>query len=182
MDKAAFDALYRAHYRRVFGICRRLLGEAGSPEDAAQEVFMRGFKTIGRYDESAPFGPWIGAIARNHCIDQLRKRQRLKTIFADAEAPAEALEDPADNAIETLISDHDAGRITAAVDALPESYRLPIVLAYYGDASYEEIAANLNITPNHVGVLLLRGRQRLRKLLDTDQGEETQNNQQGERQ
>ena len=177
MDKAAFDALYRTHYRRVFGICRRLLGEAGGAEDAAQEVFMRGLKTLGRYDESAPFGPWIGAIARNHCIDQLRKRQRLASLFADAEPPPEALEDPAASADEQLINAYDAERITAAVDALPESYRLPIVLAYYSEASYEEIAASLDITPNHVGVLLLRGRRQLRKLLAVQNNDE-----QGERQ
>ncbi len=182
MEKAAFDALYRAHYRRVLGICRRLLGEAGGAEDAAQEVFMRALKTIARYDESAPFGPWIGAIARNHCIDQLRKRRRLASILEDAEAVPEALEDPAEAIVDSLISEHDAESIAAAVDALPESYRLPIVLAYYGEASYDDIAASLDVTPNHVGVLLLRGRRRLRELLASAALDEQPGNQQGERQ
>ena len=169
MDRAAVDDLYRANYRRVLGICRRLLGEAGGAEDAAQEVFMRGLRSLARYDETAPFGPWIGAIARNYCIDALRKRKRLNALFSDAEVAEADLEAPATGPVDTLISDSDAAVVTAAVDALPESYRLPIVLAYYGEASYEEIAESLDITPNHVGVLLLRGRQRLRKLLEEQQ-------------
>jgi RNA polymerase sigma factor (sigma-70 family) len=65
--------------------------------------------------------------------------------------------------VASLISAHEADAITAAVEALPEQYRLPIVLAYYADASYDEIANTLGITPNHVGVLLLRGKRRLRQ-------------------
>ena len=58
-----------------------------------------------------------------------------------------------------------SGKVRAALAALPEKYRLPIVLAYYNDASYDEIAEALGISRNHVGVLLLRGKQALRKAL-----------------
>ena len=57
------------------------------------------------------------------------------------------------------------GAITRAVEALPDQYRLPIVLAYYAEASYQEIADTLGITVNHVGVLLLRGKKHLRDSL-----------------
>lgn len=124
---------------------------------------MRGYRAFGRYKSRDPFGPWIGTIATNYCIDVLRQRRRLSELFTDS--PNEVLEptDPAENGVASLISAHEADAITAAVEALPEQYRLPIVLAYYADASYDEIANTLGITSNHVGVLLLRGKRRLRQ-------------------
>jgi len=162
MNRASFDALYREHYRRVLTLCRRMLGGTADAEDAAQEAFMRGYRAFGRYTTEEPFGPWIGTIASNYCIDVLRRRKRLAEVFSDATAEGAEVVDTAANGIEPLISSHEANAITRAVEALPDQYRLPIVLAYYGDASYDEIANTLGITANHVGVLLLRGKQRLR--------------------
>jgi RNA polymerase sigma-70 factor (ECF subfamily) len=165
MIKAGFDALYREHYHQILGLCRRMLGGSADAEDAAQEVFMRGYQAIGRYKSRDPFGPWIGTIATNYCIDVLRQRKRLQDLFSGASLEEENLSGPSVNGVGTLISAHEASTITRAVEALPDQYRLPIVLAYYADASYEEIANTLEITANHVGVLLLRGKERLRREL-----------------
>ena len=163
MSKAAFDALYREHYYQIRAQCRRMLGSEFDAEDATQEVFMRGYRAFGRYKARDPFGPWIGTIATNYCIDVLRRRQRLKDVFAEVSDDVADPPDPSEDGLGTLISSHDAQAITQAVEALPEGYRLPIVLAYYSDASYDEIAKTLGVTANHVGVLLLRGKQRLRR-------------------
>ena len=165
MNRAAFDALYREHYPYIRRFCRRMLGSTHDAEDAAQEVFMRAYRAFGRYRASDPFKPWISAIASNYCIDLLRSRGRFNEVFAEADT-AEP-EDPATNGVAALISSYEGEAITRAVQALPDKYRLPIVLAYYADASYEEIADNLGITSNHVGVLLSRGRDQLRRDLST---------------
>ena len=169
MNRASFDALYREHYPRVLGLCRRMLGGAlggvSDAEDAAQEVFMRGYRAIGRYRPGQPFGAWIGAIATNYCIDLLRRRQRWGRLFSDEPSAPEEFPDPAEHGVASLIAAHDATAISRAVDALPEKFRVPLVLAYYADATYEEIATTLGITRNHVGVLLLRAKQRLRGAL-----------------
>jgi len=140
-----------------------MLGSPHDAEDAAQEVFMRAYRAFGRYRSRDPFGPWIGTIATNYCIDVLRSRGRFNALH-DANDEAEP-EDPTDNGAAVLISDYEAQAITQAVEALPDRYRLPIVLAYYADASYEEIADSLGITTNHVGVLLSRGKEQLRRHL-----------------
>ena len=171
MKKAAFDALYREHYHYVLGLCRRLLGQAADAEDATQEVFVRAYRSFGRYRPEDPFGPWIGAIAGNYCIDVLRGRQRRSDLFSDA-AEAEPESDPQENGVAPLIRAHDAQTVNRAVEALPEQYRLPIVLAYYSDASYDQIAEALGITRNHVGVLLLRAKKKLREQLTTRPAEE----------
>jgi RNA polymerase sigma-70 factor (ECF subfamily) len=164
MTRAAFDELYRAHYHQILGLCRRMLGGAMDAEDAAQEAFMRAYRGFGAYKARDPFGPWIGTIASNYCIDVLRSRRRLSAVFS-AEEPPEP-EDPEANGAAPLIDAEDADTVARAVEALPERYRLPIVLAYYADADYDQIARALGISRNHVGVLLLRGRERLRRDLN----------------
>lgn len=165
MNRARFDALYREQYPRVLGLCRRMLGSVSDPEDAAQEVFMRGFRALARYRTDQPFGAWIGAIATNYCIDLLRRRQRWGRLFSDEPAQVEKFADPTKHGVAPLIDSHEADVVSRAVDALPEKLRVPLVLAYYADATYDEIAATLGITRNYVGVLLMRARERLRAAL-----------------
>ena len=160
-----FEAEYRSCYGRVFGLCLRLLGGSVLAEDAAHDAFVRAYRSLERYEPSQPFATWVLGIARNHCIDLLRRRRRGGLRFGDeadevAAAQAETIE-----GVDALVLNERSGRVRAAIAALPEKYRLPIVLAYYNESSYEEIAATLGISRNHVGVLLLRGKHALRRAL-----------------
>ena len=159
---AAFEILYREYYVRVFGLCRRLLNSGDQAEDAAQEVFMRAYRSFNKYDVNQPFWQWIATIANNHCIDQLRARGRKEALFGDETAELEEL--PSANApvLSELISNEDAGALNQAIGDLPDRYRVPLVLAYFHQSSYDDIAKQLNISRNHVGVLLLRAKQHLR--------------------
>ncbi|NJN52409.1 MAG: sigma-70 family RNA polymerase sigma factor [Gammaproteobacteria bacterium] len=157
-----FDTLYRSHYARVLGLCMRLLRRATQAEDAAQEVFVRAYRTLERYDDSQPFAAWVLGIASNHCIDLLRRRTREAKLFDEEAIEAEATGTPAPDAL--IDAERDA-QVRAAIAALPDNYRLPIVLAYYNESSYDEIAEVLGITRNHVGVLLLRAKHALRRAL-----------------
>jgi len=169
--KIDFAALYRSHYPRVFGLCRRLLGRTASAEDATQEVFVRAFRALDRYDSSQPFAAWVLGIASNHCIDLVRRRAHGAKLFDDFETDTAELEAAAPTALDSLVDAERATEIRAAIASLPDKYRLPIVLAYYNESSYDEIAHTLGITRNHVGVLLLRARQQLRRDLAASQGE-----------
>jgi RNA polymerase sigma-70 factor (ECF subfamily) len=157
-----FATLYRTHYPRVFGLCRRMLGGIGSAEDATQEVFLRAFRALDRYDSRQPFAAWVLGIAGNHCIDLVRRRAQGAKLFEEDAADAVALDASAPTALDALVDAERADEIRAAIAALPDRYRLPIVLAYYNESSYDEIAHALGVTRNHVGVLLLRARQQLR--------------------
>ncbi len=169
--KIDFETLYRDHYRRVFGLCRRLLGGSVQAEDAAQEVFVRAYRALDRYDTHQPFAAWILSIASNHCVDLLRGRARDGKLFDDADSEIDALDSATPGALDTLIDAERGAEIRDAIAALPDKYRLPIVLAYYNDANYDEIAHALGVTRNHVGVLLLRAKQLLRQSLATSQEE-----------
>lgn len=159
---AAFEILYREYYGRVFGLCRRLLSSGDLAEDAAQEVFMKAYKSFGKYNADQPFWQWIATIANNHCIDLLRARNRDTALFGDESTGVEDIPSEDAPVLSRLISGEDAGALNKAIASLPDGYRVPLVLAYFSQYSYDQIAEQLDISRNHVGVLLLRAKQRLR--------------------
>ena len=166
---AAFEILYREYYPRVYGLCRRLLNANLSAEDATQEVFMRAYKQFKRYDTSRPFWQWISAICSNYCVDVLRRQTRTDQLFGDEADEAALLADAGSSEPEqSLISTRSNAALLAGIETLEDRYRVPLVLAYFNDASYDEIAQQLQISRTHVGVLLTRARKRLRGELAGD--------------
>lgn len=163
---ATFEILYKDYYARVFGLCRRLLNSAELAEDATQETFMRAYRNFNKYKTDQPFWHWVATIANNHCVDLLRQQSRNKALFGDEEAELQATTDAHAPMLNTLISMEQADTINQAVNNLETKYRVPLTLAYFSQFSYEEIATQLSISRNHVGVLLLRARQKLREHLD----------------
>ena len=171
---AAFEILYKEYYVRVFGLCRRLLNSSEMAEDAAQEAFMRAYKSFRKYDTDQPFWQWIAAIANNYCIDLLRQQSRTGTLFGEKDAELEQLAAEDAPVLSELISLEKADSLNSAVANLSARYRVPLVLAYFNQFSYEEIADQLKISRNHVGILLLRAKQRLRADLVNESGESGQ--------
>ena len=165
ISEVAFAELYRTHYSRVLGLCRHLLGSRPAAEDAAQEAFFRAHRTLASYDPSQPFQAWIMSIASNHCIDIVRRRGKERAIFGTEAAERVEAEADATDVLGELLAAERARDVKAAVAALPDRYRLPLLLAYYGGSSYDEIASALGITRTHVGALICRGKQALRKAL-----------------
>jgi len=122
---------------------------------------MRAYRSFNRYDSSQPFWQWIAAIANNYCIDLLRQRTRTTKLFGDEDTELAQLESPDKQVLTELIDAQDADAVNTAIAQLQDKYRVPLVLAYYNDSSYEEIATDLSISRSHVGVLLLRAKQLL---------------------
>jgi RNA polymerase sigma-70 factor (ECF subfamily) len=81
----AFTELVEAYQTHVYNLCYRMLGEAESAEDAAQETFLRAFQHLQRYDHGRPFGTWLLSIAALYCIDRLRRRRFSFTSFDEDE-------------------------------------------------------------------------------------------------
>ena len=120
------------------------------------------------YDRDQPFGGWIMSIARHHCLDVLRRRGTEAVLFGSETDEAAAVEASDLDGLGAVLTAERAHAVNAAVAQLPERYRVPLALAYYADSSYDEIATELGITRTHVGVLLCRGKQLLRKALAED--------------
>ncbi|MFQ5777989.1 MAG: RNA polymerase sigma factor [Terriglobia bacterium] len=173
-DGGAFAELYGLFARRVLGLCRHMLGSEEAAEDARSEIFLRAQKAMRTYDASLPFQSWLLSIASHYCVDQLRRRKVERRLFEAA--PPEYYEPAATNLsplAELLVSEERA-RVQAALARLPERYRLPLVLRYSSELSYDQIASALGLSRNHVATLLFRGKQELRKVLGGSRKERVQ--------
>lgn len=164
-SEADFAEHYRNNYRRVLGLCRQMLGRMQSAEDAAQEVFLRAHRSLASYDRARPFEGWILSIASNYCIDVVRRRRKEAQLFGTEGEERIAAEADDSDVLGSLLAEERAAELKAAIASLPERYRLPLVLAYYRDASYDEVAAALGITRTHAGALICRAKQALRRAL-----------------
>jgi len=170
-DRTAFGRLVDLHKRTVFGLCLRLLRDPEESRDAAQEAFVRAYAAVASYDASQPFAPWVLRIARNHCLDLLRRRVPASAQVAlDAEpedgAPARELSDADAPAADTLLERAQVRTtLAAAVDELPPNYREVIQLFHVEHLSYKEIASALDVPIGTVMTWLHRARGRLRAAL-----------------
>jgi RNA polymerase sigma-70 factor, ECF subfamily len=169
-DKQAFARLVDLHKRSVFGLCFRLLRDQEEARDAAQEAFARAYAALATYDASQLFAPWILRIARNHCLDVLRRRlPRSQQVELDAEpeegAPRE-LPDPAATRADDSLERHEtATALARAVGDLPPNYREVIHLFHVEHLSYKEIAATMDVPSGTVMTWLHRARAKLKDAL-----------------
>lgn len=165
-DREAFGDLFRGVQPDVSRLCRRMLNDPAAAEDATSEVFLRARRALASYDPEQSFRGWLLAIASNHCIDQIRRRGVERQIFAVADVDEGSLVDPGPDPLKRMAKLEAREEIVNAVDALPAKYRLPLVLRFYNDLDYDEIAEILGVTRNQVGTLLFRAKRRLRETLD----------------
>jgi RNA polymerase sigma-70 factor, ECF subfamily len=164
-NSAAFGQLYGHFARRVFALCRKMLGSAAAAEDATSEVFERARRALHQCDSQYPFDGWLFTIASRHCLNRLR-RDRLERRFITDE-PHEGATAMASSPLVACESAEQRRQLLHEIDALPENYREPLVLKYYADLSYDEIAEHLGTTRENVAVLLHRGKRQLRERIRT---------------
>jgi len=166
-DAEALGEIYRRYVRRVFGLCRYMLNSRESAEDATSEVFLKMQRSIDTYDRSTPFLRWLLRVAGNQCIDALRRQQRGRRAIVEAEDGAAVIEVPSSETspLGAVISKEERADLRDATARLPENYRVPLVLRYYSELSYEEIAQQLDVERNNVATLIFRGKQELRRRL-----------------
>ena len=164
-ENDAFAGLYQEFHPSVFRLCHYMLGSREEAEDAANEVFARLPRAIETYDENQSFSRWLSRVASNYCVDVLRMRRSEQRVLmpADPEAPEPAA--PADSPLEELLSREEKEAVRDAIDRLPEQYRVALVLRYYHELSYDEIAEDLGLTRAHVATLIFRGKGELRRIL-----------------
>ncbi len=163
----SFNGLVRLYEGRVYNLCYRMLGQSEEAEEAAQEVFLRIYRQLGAYNDAHRFSTWVLSIASHYCIDQLRKR-RLTVVpiesiinWARSRQPQ-----PDDLALEGEQRD----QIQELLHRLPEKYRLALVLRYWHDLSYSEMAQVMKLPENTVKTRLHRARQMMASLIK--EGEE----------
>lgn len=152
-DLDAFEELVRRLQRRVYGFAYQHLHDPHEAHDLAQEIFVKLYRNLSRYDATRPFEPWFWTLAANTSINYRRKRVPL---------PEEQTKDIVDE--DQALPQHDPA-LTQALAQLDPAYRLPVLLHYYADLSLEQVSQTLNVSVAAVKSRLHRARAQLRNAL-----------------
>jgi RNA polymerase sigma-70 factor (ECF subfamily) len=163
-DADAWGDLYREYAPAIFRFCRRAMPTREDAEDATMEIFMKLRDKLGQYDEERSFTAWLYKVAANHCWDLLRRR-KVRQDKETEDVTEMPLETPDPNQLERLIEERTSEEVRRALDKLGVRARMALVMRYYSDMSYDEIADALGVRRAFVGVVLLRARHELRQAL-----------------
>ncbi|MFT3842856.1 MAG: sigma-70 family RNA polymerase sigma factor [Myxococcaceae bacterium] len=159
-DQNAFAALVRQVQRPVYGLCLRLLRTEGEAQEVAQETFLRAYQNLERYDLERPFDLWVLAIARNLCLDLLRRRSRVQT--EDVEEHAQVLPSGDPNAEDKAIEKQERKSLEEAMGMLSAEDREVLALYYVQKRTTKEIAEVIGVAPGTIMARLFRAREKLR--------------------
>ena len=165
--REAYAELVRTHHAKIIGLCRSMLGNRADAEDAAQEVFIKAFRSLDRFTGASSFSTWIHRIASNQCLDVLRRKSRDKTESLDVlldkgdSAARESLSMPPD----TGPSMENADLAERALRGLSPDHRLILTLREVQGLNYKEIAETLECSLDAVKARLKRARQAVEKTL-----------------
>ena len=171
-DAAAFELLVDKYKQPITNLLYRTLRDATEAEDLAQNVFLQVYKSADRYRVEAKFSTWLYTIARNLCLNEIRRRSRhpAESLEAAGESendmPTRQFEDRRNvSAPDRLLQDELVGKVEEALDSLPENQRTAILLFQEKEMSYEEIAKILDCSLSATKSLIHRGRETLKQRL-----------------
>lgn len=167
-EQEAFGRLVETYQRPVFTLTYRMLGDISEAEDAAQETFLRAYSRLDQYDPGRKFSTWLFSIANYHCIDRLRKR-RVQFVGLDESPVMYSLESESPRPEAAALEVEQAEEMQALVNQLEPEYRTPLVLRYWNDCSYQEIADVMDISVAAVKSRLFRARKKLAELYEAAQ-------------
>jgi RNA polymerase sigma-70 factor (ECF subfamily) len=171
-DTEAFAKLVEKYKQPVMNMIQRTLHDATEAEDLAQNVFIQVYKSADRYRVAAKFSTWLFTIARNLCLNEIRRRSRHPAESLDAphpeqeDQPLRQFEDQKTFApTESLLHGELENKIEQALAELPENQRTAILLCRQDEMSYEEIAKVLGCSLSATKSLIHRGRETLKEKL-----------------
>ena len=171
-DREAFELLVDKYKQPVTNLIYRTLGDATEAEDLAQNVFVQVYKSAHRYQVSAKFTTWLFTIARNLCLNEIRRRSRHPADSLDAphpeheDQPLRQFEDAKTfSPPDALLHGELEQKIQQALSELPENQRLAILLCRQDELSYEDIARVLGCSLSATKSLIHRGRETLKQKL-----------------
>jgi RNA polymerase sigma-70 factor, ECF subfamily len=163
-----YAELVRRWAGRVTALCHARVRRADVAEDMAQETLLRGFRSLHTLHDADKFGSWLCGIASRACLDWLKARERSQVAFSvlgPERQPDQFLAGPADDATARVDREDEAARLMEEVEALSEEHREVILLYYYNDITYRELAQMLGVSAATVNARLTQARAILRERL-----------------
>ena len=164
-DRDAFRALYDVYKDRVYSISLYFFhGDRAAAHDVTQQVFLKLMTSISQFRGDAEFSTWLYRLVVNVCMDAARRR-RSDAVIAERSRmePVQTPASPEDDYLRAQMADS----VRTAVSALPPKFRIAVLLRYFDDLSYEEMAKALNCSMGTVASRLSRGHKMLAERLQS---------------
>ncbi len=169
-DRRAFELILTKYEKQIYSFVYHFFRDHDLCEDLTQETFLRAYRFIGSFRPKDKLSTWLFSIARNLCIDEYRRSRKGTLVDIDAVDPEElAAEIPcAGNPLHTAVVAQEGEILRRQLVKLPEKYRTCLILFYFNELSYEEIAGVMKISLSNTKILLFRGK---KMLLDLCRGD-----------
>ena len=164
-DPEELSTIYAVHYRHVLRVCRRFFPQPQDAEDAAAEVFLKLHRVLETRDQAVPFRPWVSQVAGRHCIDKLRRRKREKDSRVDRADLSEVPDYSTPSPLSQVLRSEEGLEVREQLIRLPKKFKVPLVLRYYKQMSYSEIARALKRRLPAVRMMIFRAKEQLRRNL-----------------
>ncbi|MDF2628976.1 MAG: polymerase ECF-type sigma factor [Symbiobacteriaceae bacterium] len=170
-DQAALSELITRYERKTYNLAYRLMGNHADASDAAQEALVRVYTRLPNFRGDSAFSTWLFRVVTNTCLDELRRRGRLRHQSLDNPLPAEEgalprqTTDESDGPIERAERREVQAAVQRAINRLPDEYRAVVVMRDLQDLTYHEIAAVLGTSLGTIKSRLHRARQALRLII-----------------
>ena len=164
-DQRAFEAIYQRYAPAVFGLALKTLRDREAAEEAVQEGFWRVWQRAESFDPGAAFAPWLFRIARNCCMDELRRRRLRPHLIQDDEHPVLSMIGNEADVCERVLQAEQHQTVAQALEQLPVEQRQALELAYYAGLTQQEIANHLGTPLGTIKTRTRLGLQKLRTIL-----------------
>jgi RNA polymerase sigma-70 factor, ECF subfamily len=161
-DRAAFDVLVARHQRQVYRLCYRFVGNHEDAAELAQDAFVRAYRALRKFEQTAKFTTWLHRISVNVCLNRLA----LKTPKHGPLKNEDAMRSPGESADATVLREERAAKVRAAIARLPAKQRATLILRAYHEMPHDEIARILGNSVGAVKANFHHALANLKKLLD----------------
>src|SRR5215208_869942 len=156
-DNAAWDEIMGRYRRRVFHIAYKFTGKHDQPEDLTQEIFLKLFKSLDKFNRDADFGTWLTSVARNYCIDHYRASKREREVMVEDLLAFDQAVASSGNPQRRLEESDRRTFLRAGLERLPDKLREAVVLRDLQGLSYQEMAERLHLPEGTVKSRINRG-------------------------
>ena len=164
-DNWAWEQIVGRYRRKVFHIAYKFTGRYEEAEDLTQEIFLRLFRCLDKFDRDADFAVWLSSVARNHCIDHYRSTRREREVLVGELVSFDTAPASSGNP-QRLVEDHDRrDLLRVGLDQLPAALRQAVILRDLYEMTYQEMARRLRLPEGTVKSRINRGRKELARVL-----------------
>lgn len=160
-----YTLLYRRYAGKVFAKCISMLGDEASARDAVQDIFIKVFLNLSRFNEKSSFSTWLYSITYNFCIDLIRRKKKIPVLLADD--VSRIGDEPVPDIPDSVLLEMKQERLEQVLQKLPEGDRIILLMKYMDDMSIKDIAEFFQKTESAIKMQIMRAKHKAQTIYDT---------------